>query len=125
MSTLKKIGFYLIGLSIGIIFLTFFLKGKNTEICYFPNCRVLKDIRSKDITYSNQIQELINNKTLTTEQITRILITGDIDFKRSNTEGIPCKTYIIEGDINEKTIELEVKNCDGYAEIYSIQEVID
>ncbi|THD67948.1 DUF4258 domain-containing protein [Robertkochia marina] len=125
MSLLKKIGFYLIGFSIGLIFLTFFLKGKNTEICYFPNCRVLKDIRSKDLTYSDQIQTLINNKTLTPEQIQTVLRDGDINFKESETEGAPCKTYLIEGDINEKTIELRVKNCDGYAEVIAIEELAD
>lgn len=125
MSFLKKIGFYLIGFSIGLVFLTFFLKGKNTEICYLPNCRVLKDIRSKDLTYSNQVQELLNNNVLQSEQIQYILRSGDIDFKRSATESAPCKTYLIEGDLNEKTIELEVKNCDGYAEIVAIKEIAD
>ncbi|WP_224490540.1 DUF4258 domain-containing protein [Robertkochia flava] len=125
MSFLKKIGFYLIGLSIGIVFLTFFLKGKNTEICYFPTCRVLKDIRSKDLNYSPQVQELLNNNVLKSEQIDLILRNGDIDFGRSETESKPCKSYIIEGDINEKAIELVVKSCDGYAEIVSVTELQD
>lgn len=123
MSLLKKIGFYLIGLSIGIIFLTFFMKGKNTEICYFPNCRVLKDIRSKDLNYSPMIQELIDNRVIDTVQLDSVLRYGDIDFGRSVTKETPCKTYFIEGSINKKAIELEVNNCDGYAEIISVEQL--
>ena len=125
MSLLKKIGFYLIGFSIGIVLLTFFFKGKNTEICYFPNCRVLKDIRTKDLRYSQQIQDLINNNMLNKEQLDAVLRDGDIDFRRSDTEGAPCKSYFIEGDLNEKAIELVVKNCDGYAEIVSVSVLPD
>ena len=60
MEFLKRLGFYMIGLAIGIVFLAFFLKKKSeetgTEFCYFPNCRTLKDIRSKPLSYSDEIE---------------------------------------------------------------------
>lgn len=108
-----------------MVLLTFILKGKNTEICYFPNCRVLKDIRSKDLSYSPEVQQLLDSKTLTAEDITLLLSDGAIDFRKSQTESAPCKTYYIEGDVNEKATAIQVKNCDGYAEVISVMAIND
>jgi len=51
MAFIKRLGWYLVGVSIGLVFLAFILKKKSGEegidFCYLPNCRVLKDIRSK------------------------------------------------------------------------------
>ena len=58
---LKRLGWYLIGFSIGLVFLVFFIKKKSGEtgfeICYFPNCRVLKDLRSKPMTYADNLEQ--------------------------------------------------------------------
>ena len=63
MAFLKRLGFYLIGFSIGLVFLFFFLKKKSDEtgasFCYLPNCRVLKELRSKPLAYSKQIDQMI------------------------------------------------------------------
>lgn len=67
MSLIKRIGFYLIGFSLGLVFLAFFFKEKRTEFCYLPNCRVLKEIRSKELTFTPEIQLLIDNNTITLE----------------------------------------------------------
>lgn len=125
MSLLKKIGYFLIGLSLGMIILTFILKGKNTEICYFPNCRVLKDIRSKDLSYSPEVQSLLDDQVLKTEDIALLLQDGDIDFRKSDTKDTSCKTYYIEGDVNEKATAIKVKNCDGYAEVIAVKTLND
>ncbi len=114
-SFFKRLGFYLIGLSIGIVFLAFFFKKKTeatgVSFCYFPNCRTLKDLRSKPISYSDEIQALLANKQLDTIMITNFFQNGDVDFGRSDTESKPCKTYFIEELVNEKERVLQVKNC--------------
>lgn len=115
MAFLKRLGFYLVGLSIGIVFLTLFLKKKSeetgTEFCYFPNCRTLKDIRSKPIAYSDEIKLLLEQKKLDTLDIAYFLNDGEVDFGKSDTKSIPCKTYFIEGSVNEKERVLTVRNC--------------
>ena len=115
MDFLKRLGFYLVGLSIGIVFLTIFLKKKSeqtgTEFCYFPNCRTLKDIRSKPVTYSDNISKLLAEKRLDTLDIKRILTEGEVDFGRSDTKSVACKTYFVVGTLKEKETTLKVKNC--------------
>ncbi len=125
MSFIKRLGFFLVGLSVGIVFLTMFLKKKSDEtgvsFCYLPNCRTLKDIRSKQISYSDAVKILLQNKTLDSTDINEFLFEGDVDFGKSDTKSSPCKTYFIEGKVNEKEAVLKVRNCRSKA---LIQEVV-
>lgn len=124
MDFLKRLGFYLIGLSIGIVFLTFILKKKSDEtgvsFCYFPNCRTLKDIRSKQMSYSEDVSRLFSEKKIDTLDIINILKNGEVDFSNSETKTTPCKTYIIEGTLKDKEAVLRIKNCREKALIESI-----
>ena len=124
MAFIKRLGFFLFGLSIGLVFLTIFLKKKTeetgTEFCYFPNCRTLKDIRSKQISYADAINELISNKELDSTVINNFLSNGDVDFGKSETKTNPCKIYYIEGSVKDKAAILKVKNCSEKATIESI-----
>ena len=111
MGFLRRLGWYLVGLSIGIIFLVFFFKKKsdetNTEFCYFPNCRVLKDMRSKPLVLGGQLEEKFRDTLL----IQSFLKNGDIDFGKSDTKSEPCKTYYIEKELDAKDYLLKVQSC--------------
>ncbi|NAS13597.1 DUF4258 domain-containing protein [Poritiphilus flavus] len=115
MPLLKRIGLYLVGLSIGLIFLTLFLKKKSdqtgTEFCYLPNCRVLKDLRSKPISYSGSVEAMMQDQVLDSAVIARFLSDGDIDFGLSDTKAEPCKTYVIEAELRTGSGKLTVSNC--------------
>ncbi|MFS4491980.1 DUF4258 domain-containing protein [Maribacter sp. 2308TA10-17] len=122
---IKRLGYFMVGLSIGIVFLTFFLKKKSDEtgvsFCYFPNCRVLKDLRSKPIAYSDGISEMLKNKELDTLVINSFFSEGEINFSDSDTKSKPCKTYLIEGEIDQKTATMEVKNCPNKVTVLSLK----
>ncbi len=125
MGFLKRLGYFIFGLSIGIVFLTFFFKKKSDEtgvsFCYFPNCRTLKDIRSKPVVYSNEVSSLLANKQLDTLDIKLLLTNGDIDFGKSNTKSVPCRTYIVEGTIKNQPATITVKNCPNKTRIDKIE----
>ncbi|WP_341214659.1 hypothetical protein [uncultured Wocania sp.] len=110
MKLIQRIGYYLGGFSLGLIILAFFLNGKKVSCDYGPDARVLKNINSKTIKYSNDI-------VIDTIAIQYILKEGDINFSESNTRQKPCGVYIIEGDYNKKEITLTVENCDSIATI--------
>ncbi|MBT8323282.1 MAG: DUF4258 domain-containing protein, partial [Eudoraea sp.] len=100
---------------IGLIFLVIFLKNKSeetgTSFCYFPNCRVLKELRAKPQNYSAAFQQLLDNGAIDSLGIANFLTEGDIDFRNSDTKSEPCKTYRIRGLINEAEAVLVVDNC--------------
>lgn len=126
MSFLKRLGFFLFGLSIGLIFLAIFLKKKSektgVEFCYFPNCRTLKDIRSKPLSYSEEVREILENGELDTLDIKNLLTDGTVDFKKSDTKAKDCKTYFIEGAVKGKERILKIKNCSEKAVLESIAD---
>lgn len=115
MAFLKRLGFYLFGLAIGLIFLSIFLKKKSeetgVEFCYFPNCRTLKDIRSKPLSYAAEVRGMIEDKQLDSLAIVYFLREGEVDFKKSDTKSNPCKIYVIKADINDKQAVMTVRNC--------------
>ncbi|MGI9551108.1 MAG: DUF4258 domain-containing protein [Aurantibacter sp.] len=125
MPFLKRLGFFLFGLAIGLIFLAIFLKKKSDEtgvtFCYFPNCRTLKDIRSKALSYSAEVGEMVENGTLDTLDVKNVLTEGNIDFGKSDTKSKDCKTYFVEGMIDGRESTLEVKNCQDKAIVVGVQ----
>jgi hypothetical protein len=116
MSFLKRLGFFLFGLSIGLVFLVFFFKNKaketGTEFCYFPNCRVLKDLRSKGYSYSDEVSQMIASGSTDSLKIKAFFLYGEVDFENSDTKSKPCKTYKIDYETKEKGEQtLTVINC--------------
>lgn len=122
---IKRLGYFLVGLSIGIVFLTFFLKKKSDEtgvsFCYLPNCRVLKDLRSKPMYYSKDVSAMFKSQEIDTIMMRQFLTEGDVNFGDSDTKSSPCKTYFIESDKGDKTVTIEVKNCPDKATVISIK----
>ena len=125
MAFLKRLGWYLVGLSIGLIFLVFFLKKKSGEegidFCYFPNCRVLKDMRSKTLIFSEDLPEQYRD----TLMVQAFLNDGDVDFGKSDTKSEPCKTYFISHEYNGEALELKAKNCEEEVVIESINQFVN
>jgi hypothetical protein len=121
MKLIHRIGYYLGGFSIGLIFLAFFLSGKRASCSYGPDARLLKNIRTKQLVYSHNVRELIENKTIDTLSISKILKFGDVDFSEVNRNLDSCKIYIIEHEINNKNIALTVENCEAIATIHTIR----
>lgn len=125
MDFLKRLGFYLVGLSIGIVFLTMFFKKKSAEtgvyFCYLPNCRTLKDIRSKPMYYSDEVRQKMQQYQIDSLDVAYILTEGDVDFGRSDTKSVPCKTYFVESELKEKEWTFTVRNCSNKATIQQIE----
>ena len=120
MKLIQRVGFYLGGFSIGLIFLAFFLSGKRASCDYGPDARVLKNISTKQLIYSQNVIDLIQNKSIDTLTISEILKFGDINFSESNTKLDSCRIYVIESDFEDKRISLSVENCETIATINSV-----
>ncbi|HMB62957.1 MAG TPA: hypothetical protein VKN36_07785 [Eudoraea sp.] len=125
MPFLKRLGFYLIGLSFGLVILAFFFKKKSektgAEFCYLPNCRVLKDLRSKPLSYSEDISLLLRDRKLDSTDIALFLRAGDVNFKRSDTRSEPCTTFVINATLHDRDAVLTVRNCENEVVVETMQ----
>ncbi|WP_026704873.1 DUF4258 domain-containing protein [Flavobacterium soli] len=107
----QRFAYYLSGFAIGMVFLFFILNGKETSCSYFPNARVLKDLRSKPFHYSDVAKEKLAQKWIDTSDIKKILTHGDVDFDQSNIKDGSGKLYTIDGkNSKNENITVEVIN---------------
>lgn len=117
----RRFTLYGFGFVLGIILVIFFLGGKNASCSWFPNDRMLKIIRSKQISYSENIQNLILSKEIDSMDINLILDNGNIDFSESQTKNMPCREYLINGVDNQQNLAITVSICDSIAVIQKIK----
>ncbi len=120
MTLLQRIGYYLGGFSIGLIILAFFLNGKKVSCDYGPEARVLKNINTKKIVFSEAILIELSAKRIDSTTISYLLKKGDVNFSKSTPRDKPCGIYAIEGEYKDKAMLMTVQNCDSIATVLNI-----
>lgn len=123
MSFLKRFGYYLAGLSIGLLFLAFFLRKKadetGVEFCYLPNCRVLKALRSNPLEMSEGVRGVAD-----TAAVAYLLEAGDVEFDSSNPRAEPCGIFVVTGTYAEKELQLTLERCDSLTRLTRYDRVL-
>ena len=110
MKLLHRIGYYMVGLSMGIIIVSFVFSGKKTSCNYGPTARVLADLQKKQ--FDNTAGIRWDGQPMDSLQFQTLLQKASINFSKSNTQTEGCKTYRIEGYIAEKYLAVSVENCE-------------
>lgn len=117
----QRFAYYLVGLVMGCFFVALVLSGKDTRCNYFPNARVLNDLRNKPFQYSIEASRKLSEDWIDTVDIKNTLTYGDVDFDKSNIAYEKGKIYIIEGQTTKKdTITLRVINYKNKAVLEDI-----
>ncbi|WP_026777659.1 DUF4258 domain-containing protein [Polaribacter sp. Hel_I_88] len=118
---IKRIGYYLVGVSLGSIGVYFFWQKKNATFDYGMDARTLKTIRIKERVFSDNAKRVMLNSDIDTTKISTILHTGDVDFGKSKPRQKPCAEYYITGNNELENISLYVSRCDS---VSTIKEII-
>ena len=119
MKFIHRLGFFLGGFSIGVVFLMFFLSGKKTSCAYGPNARVLKNINRKKIRFDDLARLRAKVLQIDSVSVYTALKKGKVLFSDSNTQLDSCKVYTILG----KDLKLKVENCDQVAKILDLSRI--
>ncbi|WP_103863965.1 DUF4258 domain-containing protein [Aquimarina sp. I32.4] len=120
MKLAHRLFYYSGGFVIGLILLFFFLGGKKASCDYSPTARVLKNIRMKKKSFSQQALTTMKIHKIDTSNLREILTSGSVDFGKSNTNLDSCRTYFIEGFTKEKSFTMLVENCDSIAKVNTL-----
>ena len=115
MTFLKRLRFFLIGAGIGSIIVWVMLgqRAEKMQCSYFPNDRVLYDLAKKDMSFSEKAEcqfACLNNDSTAIDDV---LKSGDVDYKRSETEMEKCKTYYIDTEHKGKSLTGVFYTCDS------------
>ena len=117
----QRFAYYLLGLLIGGIIVYYFFDAKDADFCYLPNCRVLKDLRSKPLTILDKAQISFDDALINMNDVKMCLTHGDVNFDKSNVFEEGGKLYVIEGQNTKKeAITVEMIN---YSEKVMIKDV--
>jgi hypothetical protein len=117
-----RFAYYLVGLIMGLFVVAAVFSGKDTRCNYFPNARVLNNLRNKPFHYSEKASRILAEKWIDTSDIKNTLKYGDIDFDQSNIEYKKGKLYVVEGKtLKNQKIILKVIN---YPEKAVLDEII-
>jgi hypothetical protein len=107
----QRFAYYLIGLIMGCFFVAAVWSGQDVSCNYFPNARVLNDLRNKPFNISKEAESVLAQGWISKADIKLILTKGDVDFDRSNVPMDHGKLYVIEGQTTKKQpVLLEVIN---------------
>ena len=119
----NRLIYFMGGFLIGILILTFIWDKKNTKFPYLPDARVLNDVNSKNVHYSQKLHSAFAKNIITASQIQDILKNGDVNFSKSNTKLDSCNVYIIEKIIKTKNYSVSLENCANEVKVfdYSIE----
>lgn len=121
MKFVHRFAYYLVGLILGSFFVAAVFSGKDTRCNYFPNARVLNDLRNKPFYYSDKASVILAQKWVDTSDIKNTLKLGDVIFDESNVPMEKGKLYVIEGQtIKNQKITLKVINYDDKAVLQDI-----
>jgi len=121
MKFVHRFAYYLVGLVMGCFFVALVFSGKDTRCNYFPNARVLNNLRTKPFQYSAKAIQTLNQKWVDTTDVKNTLTFGDVDFDQSNVPFNKGKLYIIEGKTaKNQEIILKVTNYENKAVLEEI-----
>ena len=119
-----RFAYYLIGFTFGLFFVTAMFMGKDTRCNYFPNARVLNDLRNKPFVYSDEASAILSQGWIDSTDIKNSLTYGDVNFDQSNVQVGSGKRYIIEGKtVKNQFVLLEVVNYSDKAVLKDITKV--
>lgn len=117
----QRLAYYLVGFTMGLFVVALVWSGKDTRCNYFPNARVLNDLRNKPFHYSLEASERLKEDWIDTLDIKNTLTYGDVDFDKSNVKKEGGKLYIIEGKTTAgEPIELRVINYEKKAVLENV-----
>lgn len=127
MRIIQRVGYYLVGVAIGIVLLAFFLKGKmkdsKLEFAYFPEARVLKSLGNMPFTLSAKAKQNPLGQEIDSIWLSNFYNTADVDFSKSNPRKADClKEYTLNGNASAKDLRmfLTLNPCDSLVKIEEI-----
>ncbi|MDX1462284.1 MAG: hypothetical protein R3359_04440 [Marinirhabdus sp.] len=121
MKVIQRVAYYGAGFIVGLIILFFFLGGKKASCDYGFDSRTLKNIRSKKLAVTPQGEQGLKTYQMDSTDIAMLLQHGDVDFSETDRSLDSCKIYLVEGKVNNQSIQLRIENCNKTATIKDVQ----
>lgn len=121
MNTGKRFFYFFIGAGLGILVVSFLFGNRDIQCNYFPNDRVLYDLRQQKLTVAPAAKAFRYKQALPDSIWRWALERGDVDFEASEPRREPCKIYIIDFQAKTQALRLTVESCDSVATVQDVK----
>ena len=112
---------YLMGVSIGLVFVAMAFGPRAFSCNYFPNARVLEEAYAKNLRFSKEAEAFFAAEKLDSTFLKKKLFSkSKIDFDKSNKDGVPCRTYLADYKDDTKDYHMVFEVCRETSKLISI-----
>ncbi|MCL9806687.1 DUF4258 domain-containing protein [Flavobacterium amniphilum] len=119
-----RLSYFMIGFAISSFAVVAILNQKQTRCTYFPNDRVLSNIKSKPFSISKEASSVLAESWIDSVDVKNTLQFGEVDFDRSNIGYKNGKLYTITGKtMQNEPLELVIENYDDKAILKEIRKI--
>ena len=114
---------YLMGASIGLVFVAMAFGPRAFSCNYFPNARVLEEATAKNLQFSKEATAFFEAEKLDSIFLKKKLFSkSKIDFDKSNKDGVPCRSYLADYKDETKNYEMVFEVCRETSKLISIKK---
>ncbi|MBF0596106.1 hypothetical protein [Faecalibacter rhinopitheci] len=116
---------FLMGASIGLVFIAMAFGPRAFSCNYFPNARVLEEATAKNLQLTEQASQFVRSEGMDSIFLYKQLFgKSKIDFDKSDINGIPCRTYLADYSSKDKTknYKMEFEICKETSKLISISK---
>jgi len=107
----RRLKFYLIGFGLGMLMVSIMFKGRAG--CKMPGTVKLEELQAQDIEFTKHVKCRMECRNISTADIARVMIHGDVNYDKSKVHDKPCGTYAVEGDAADgRELRIVVADCD-------------
>lgn len=112
MALLRRFGWFLVGVTIGTILVVFFFGDRDIQCSYFPNDRLLADLRKKEVVFSGEVRCQNECAGVDTGFYNVVFRNADVDFGY-NQRGTDheCNEYKLDYEDERGGHIFFVENC--------------
>lgn len=114
----RKLLYYMLGVGLGVFMVYFMFGDRDIQCNYFPNDRVLYDLRQKEMTLSEELLDSDGKVISDTSGLAASLERARVDFEKSKIDDHGCNVYYLNLEEAQKAFEIE--NCDSIARLLKV-----
>lgn len=114
----RKLLYYMLGVGLGVFMVYFMFGDRDIQCNYFPNDRVLYDLRKKEMSLSADLLDSAGGTTVDTSGLAAALERAKVDFEKSRIDEQGCNVYHLDFEEAQKAFEIE--NCDSTANLLKV-----
>jgi len=111
----RRLRFYGLGLLMGMLIVSFLTKGK---ACQLPSTLKLEELNFQQLEYSKHALCRMQCRNITANEVKQAMVSGSIDYGKSEVHDKPWPTYAIEGvTAGGKELRIIIADCDTMSRV--------